>query len=322
MDGSWTRARGATAEAQGHKMFFESLDEANELIIDMDHAVERPVLIGEYPIEIGDPARAEGVYTDKYKGVWNETTNKLANIVSPSYAILQHSNFFEQVINGLDNAGVGGISGEFTRLQGGNQFRMQVTFQDIEIAEPTKYRGTINPGALFTNSYDKSSSARGYGYFYRKVCGNGMILQHLIKGADFSRNHVAKDEATLLQDMDHRVWEFAYVIAKSDEMVSNAISVSAERQLDFEARANIIPTLQSIVGAKKHADGIFEILDIKDTETTYWDVYNAFTDYATHNDLSVTVQDRIQSVAEMVLLTPGTPNIKIVPPELIEVSAV
>lgn len=322
MDGVWTQARGATQEARAERCFFTSLDEAKTLIVDMDRAEERPILIGEYPVEIGDPARAEGVLTSKYKGVWNTETGELANIVSPHYAILQHSNFFDRVIKGLEMAEVGEVTGEFIRLPGGNQYRMGISFLDIEIEEPTKYHGEINPGALFSNSYDKSSSARGYGYFYRNVCANGMILQHLIPGADFSRNHVAPNEEILLERMAHQVWEFVYALASSEDIMANAISLSAERELDFEDRANILPTLQEMTGAVKHAEGIFEILDIKDTTTTYWDVYNAFTDYATHSGVSTNIQDRLQSTAERQFLSPKAPGVTIVSPEVVEIAAV
>lgn len=322
MDGEWTRNPRATQEAKAEKITFISLEEARDLTVGMDPAVKKPVLIGEYPIEIGDPARAEGVLTEKFQGVWNTATDELANIVSPHYAILQHTNFFGKVIEGLELADVGAVTGEFIRLPGGNQYRMGISFHDIEIREPTKYGGAINPGALFSNSYDKSSSARGYGYFYRNVCANGMILQHLIPGADFARNHVAVNELALLDRMAHQVWEFVYAIASSEEMVANAISLSAERELDFESRENILPTLQEMTGAVKHADGIFEILDIKDTTTTYWDLYNAFTDYASHSGVSINVQDRLQNTAERQILSPKAPGIQIATPEVVEVATV
>lgn len=63
--------------------------------------------------------------------------------------------------------------------------------------------------------------------------------------------------------------------------------------------------LRSVSGAKKHFEAIKEILHKGSESYTRWDLYNAFTNYATHGQqLTPNVEQMMQTKAEKILLTP------------------
>ncbi|HPC13023.1 MAG TPA: hypothetical protein PLN36_01490 [Bacteroidales bacterium] len=83
--------------------------------------------------------------------------------------------------------------------------------------------------------------------------------------------------------------------------------VDAQKEkVSFNTEKEMVLALSGYVGSERRAEVILDNRAAHDVglETTRWSLYNLFTDYATHTELSVSMYDRIQNGAERILTSP------------------
>ena len=249
-----------------------------------DTAELRDVFVAD---AIGSPVQ------DKERmAVYNINKGKTASIVSRNYKITQHSAVITAVseaINGLN------INNSVRIIENGNRVFVDVEFTDakIYVAEGEEFIA----GLRIVNSYDKSTGIRVLPKLKRLICNNGMVIS---KGfvAEYTINHVNRlkeDFTTVVQRM---LKDMISQNEKLKAMVNDCIGDSIE----WELMDKIIA--KNTWNSKKHKQAIID--RVKDLETvTRWDLYNAFTNHATHSDyIKPTVEATLQRNAQKILLTP------------------
>jgi hypothetical protein len=276
------------------------------LVPSMNRAEERNIHIDG----VNDPNPAsEDYWSNEAKAIVNSNSNTRAQIVTPGYQILQHSDFFGGLCDLLqdDAREVYGIAHE---TDNGNRWKVRVIFNDVDAVSETGHGKNVKIGAEFTNSYNGQNSASGNGYYMRVSCTNQFTLHNLIHEISFNKNHVAPDTETMLEmalkGAEHFVNGVGNMAAPLDRIIHNAQG----KLVAFEKDEDAVETFSKMFGAKVIGRGIVERLlgelpaDHEGAfEVSRWDIYNAATDLASHGDkISLDTMDKILGIAERKVL--------------------
>lgn len=265
------------------------------------------------PIFYGDDKQE----TSDYKGVYNNELGKLAQVVSKHYQIIQHQDAVRAIGEVLSEAGIQTTG--FVR-NFGNQIQGNLVFDNKGEAVKDPESG-IKLGIRFLNSYNKSTSFRLELYGYRMICQNGMALGQAMKQVREVTFHMGEEKT--LPKLKEIVQRFVKNMADN---VSSLQQYIDECLVDTAEWKNIGKLLEKLFQHRKHRDKIGELLgisfiEVEDKKTkkktynyvlekegkakiTRWDLYNAITDYASHNDLGLSVENRLQDTAQRVLRKP------------------
>lgn len=292
------------AAAQNNKdLYFSSFEEAMGFIPTMDQAEAAKVYTGGL---FDAPEDENSLYTlsENHKAVLNTTTGKVAQVCSDKYQILQHRDFFALTLSALEHAGLSG-TGRFVPTNDGNRWKMQVLFDNIKVSEPGR-ENNLQVGGEFINSYNATKSASGRAFYMRLSCANQMTIRNIIPNVVFSKNHVSENQEILLTEAQEKILDYVDNLLMNSTAIEQVIEEAMDSMVSFDDPAQIVPTLTSILGAQKHADGIYGtiIREHPMLDLTKWDLYNAVTDYASHADISPGVQETILERAESKILSP------------------
>lgn len=235
--------------------------------------------------------KGSGVF-EGYKAVVNLTTMKTAAVVSDQYELVQHEDVALSLIEAIEGLG---IKAEAKVLSGGNKLIMDIVFPDAKlyVAQGEEFLG----GIRIINSYDTTTGISFTPRLLRLACKNGMVVSTGISQGLSIRHHenrvkeMAGAVEALLKDMINN----NHVLKA---MVEDCISDSIEWSL----LDNII---EGLISTKKHREAIKARLE--GTQGTRWDLYNAITNYCTHDEqLKPNIENTLQKKAEKVLHTPLT----------------
>lgn len=300
----------------------------------------------EKPIVVVDKTESGEVVpqpADEFKAIWNNKTSKVANIVSKNYALIQHKDAFEAVLDALaamkENPKVKASVEEFK-----GRAYMTVVFEDIKADDGAD---GIEVGFKVSNSFDKSASLRYGGvqskkhqekveehfefFGYRLVCGNGMTvrvpnvsIETEVKGAqakvgdivEVKLEHVPEHiKTTITEEAAVRTTIRHYgknaipqVLAVRDAFLKLPLVLKGlEEQIAFAK--DIGMTREQAAKALKDlhfCDRTIEKLleGFAVEEQNQWGLYNAITNYASHTDkLSAVAVERTLKMAQPLLVS-------------------
>jgi hypothetical protein len=250
--------------------------------ITLDSAVPTDIFFGNTE----SPQLAE-----KWSGVFNMGTGKLASVVSKGYQIIQHDDVRSAVCETLRGLGLE-VKGNLRNFR--DKFVMDLVFTQEGLEVKDGEQG-IKLGIRVINSYNKSTSFRLEMFGFRMVCQNGMslgnrqfgIVETTIHYGSKEKNYAAICKITEL--FVKRVMNSCETLQKYvDEMMAD----SMEYQLAVRVCA-------SLLKAEKHKE---EILSRLEGCKTRWDFYNAITNYATHGEaLTPNVQAHMERLSQKVM---------------------
>lgn len=291
---------------QDHKYTINNTQDLVSISTSFNTASTKPIFYGDEKVE-----------TEGYKGIYNNQAKKLAQVVSKHYQIIQHRDAVQAIGEVLDEAGIKttGFVKSF-----GNQIQGNLVFDNKGEAVKDPESG-IKLGIRFLNSYNKSTSFRLELYGFRMICQNGMALGKAMKDVREVTFHMGEEKT--LPALKEIVRRFV------KNMVDNVSSLQHyidECLIDTVEWENVGKLLEKLFQHRKHRDKIGDILgisfiEVEDKKTkkksynyvlekegkqkiTRWDLYNAITDYASHNDLGLSVENRLQDTAQNVLRKP------------------
>ena len=262
---------------------FSSLAELKNMTIGLDKAESRPVFT-----KSSDGAL---VPLETFQCIWNRDENRVSNITSKGYTLVQH----EEVLGSfIDTVGKFNMSC-FGNLRNCNdKVIVELAFKSLVVQD------AVNLGVKFVNSFDRTHSISGEFFGYRTACANGMLLGKVLQGVTMVRQHIGKID---VRDM---MEQFIRKVINSSEQLNELVSRSMVTSLEWQTTLDLIDALNL---NKKHRESIKSALLFKKEDMTRqltkWDVYNVITAYATHGrSIGDYIEGKLQNEAQRVLLNP------------------
>jgi len=254
----------------------------------------------------------EGETLEQWQGIRNANTGKVASIASGNYKIILHNDVAQAVVEGL---GAKGIEVKGLVVNDNNRMKLDLVFTNQGV--PIKDNATgVQMGIRVLNSYDKTTSFRMEMFGYRMICQNGMALGSVMNDVKQTIFHMGKEKP--LQVIRILVDNFIEEVIQSSSKLQQYINRAMEDDIYYQDVAKL---LLKYVSIKKHRETILSMLKISEIEVTEngktnftyilengaseridrWDLYNALTYYATHNEHSMHIENYIQGTAQKVL---------------------
>lgn len=240
------------------------------------------------PIYYKDKTTQAEIEIEGWKGISNIDKQKIATMASKGYNIVQHREVVEAVVDAVSNLN---ISAEARVRDNGNSIFVDLTFdqEKMTLREGEEFFA----GVRIINSYNKSTGIVVAPRLLRCVCSNGMVVNKIIPG--YSVKHTKK----LTEDFESIVQKLLAKMINSIEAFKTIIDNCIGDSIEWELMDKI---LKNKSGAEKHYDAIKSLLP---KNPSRWDLYNAFTKYATHGEqIRPTVEQRLQMTSQQILTTP------------------
>lgn len=232
-----------------------------------------------------------------YKGIYNQSQGRLANVVSKNYQIIQHQDVVDSLRETLQRLNLN-IKGKINFYK--DTMDIRVVFKDrndLIIRDDTNEG--IMLGIRVLNSYDKQTSFRLEMFGVRLYCDNGMILGKAINDIRSVTVHLGEEKT---KDIIARTTEkFVAEMINSSEKLQKYVSESMADSIEWDL---MLKLLEKLVITEKHRKALIEQLgeNYQSRNISRWDLYNAFTTYTTHNEqLSPYVENNLQAIAQDVL---------------------
>ena len=254
---------------------FGNTAELDQMTATLDLAELQPVKVGTSD-------------TDEYVGIYNKSRSLLESIVPRKESMLiQHKDAIQAFTKACVHEGVD-VKGSLKNF--GGEVIVEAEFRgEQQVKDGTDAGVTI--GARLVNNYS-STKLRASGYGVRSVCSNGMIFGGIVSGV--FRKH-EKQEL-----IEKEMIEMVSNIKASTAKLQKLINVAREEKLPTidEMEEIIMGQIKNKKKAKAIA-GLFEKGDL-----TKYGIYNALTNYATHQVDTEKERGRLQRIAQRVLITP------------------
>lgn len=235
-----------------------------------------------------------------WKGIYNVDKGKFVTAVDSDYNIIQHRELVVEATTAMSNLG---LQGTAKVGDSGNVVFVDITFPGTKlgVAQGEEFFA----GLRLINSYNKGTGIIIAPRYERLVCSNGMTMpSRMIQS--FSVKHTSKlaqEFAAAIPVILKEMIEFEPRLkALVEEGIADSIEYSLMKQI-----------LASMVTADKHMEAIEALLPANPTR---WDLYNAFTHYATHDQqIKPTMEQRLLTKAQVLL---DTPLAQLVPPQVVQ----
>lgn len=262
-----------------------SLAELKNTAMSFDRASCKDVFIGD------DKKKSEN-----YVAIYNENKQDVCAIASTDYKIVQHQDFVNSVADSLINLN---INTKVTKVMNGGD----VIFVDISFTDSKLY---VQKGEEFVcglrlvNSYNKTTGIMVLPQLVRLVCSNGMVVDVGNKWVNsFNVKHTSNLVESFTEATQVMIKRMIDGNDKLKAMVNDCIADSMEWIW-------LNKLVLALVKTQKHTENILKLLsEAKAERFSRWTLYCAFTNYATHClDLSPLVNQRLQGVAQNILVTP------------------
>jgi len=277
------------------------------VIPNLDSAYESPLWFGEYQ---DNPNLCEG-----FKAIVNGNTNKVEMTTRNHYNIIQNSEAVRAIGEALKEKGLE-IQGRFDDFGGRIKMDCFFTSDNVPIVEDDA-KG-VKLGFSMENSYNGSSSFKLSMFGFRMICQNGMTVGSVMNNISEVKRHIGNTQFETLKEM---AMNFFTSVINSSSALKRVIDQSINDIASWEEISKIL--LEKFT-QKKHRDKIAEklgitFIEIEDEKTkkksivpikekeakdsyTRWEVYNAITNYATHDEgISRIVSGYMQENAERIL---------------------
>lgn len=268
---------------------FESVNELESLAGYLDTAE----LV---PIYAHDSEQEDLIEVQNKRGVLNRGTGEVASVVSDTYRIIQHSDAIKDLTAGIRLSGHE-VAGALYNYNDGIMVRYLMS--DIEPISDISAVGNIYTGSQVVNSYDKTSSFKGSAFLVRQVCSNGMCVSEMIKDTNFSIYHTVGS----IGKIEDAISRFTVgMIENVQSRLGEVIVTAMDSRLAYQSRDDMIVGIAGVIGAQVHAENIVSRANLNYYDTDRWSVYNAVTEYASHDDeLTDSVRNKIINVASKIL---------------------
>lgn len=247
-----------------------------------------------------------------YKAVYNLNNNKYCCSVSDEYQVIQHSDFFNKVLDSFERLN---IPIKVNVMQHKNKAYMDIIYlDDTQNLKLTNVGEEFHKGIRVINSYDKTTGVILSAKFERLACSNGMV----IRGFNAIINN--KHNALELIDFDKFLHNGLNKVFSSNEKLSQWIELCLTDSTEWKTALKIVSALfkdrkhkiailkelginTEITGKKGQQKETFTIAD-ELSKKTRWEIYNAITSYCSHNPkLRISQESQFQRIGEKVLTT-------------------
>lgn len=280
-------------------------NEAVLLVQQLDHAAEIPLYFklpdhmhpDGKPYVVSSMANGQSIEIEPgyhavphNKGVINLRTGTLAAVTGMDYSVLQHGDGLGVAMNTIQSLGMNAL---YAIENDGNVARMEVLFPEISVQDDTQ-EGVLL-GVRMSNSYDKSTGFRGELFGFRQWCANGCYSKRILGEVNINARHVGANFETLEKD----VLKFVKHVIDSPQVVQSVITTAIEAKLEFLDNQQVYDTVFAHTGNMKQAEKIAAEIPLK---TNRWTLYNAFTRYLSHEDVTHKTRDTLAEKAEKILL--------------------
>jgi len=248
-----------------------------------NHAMRFDRAVEKKPLYFDNSKEIKG-----WKAIYNMDKKKVATLTSDRYNLVQHSKVVQSVVDAVMNLN---INADARVRDGGNRVFVDLTFKDHKI--PIKVGEEFMAGIRIINSYDKTTGIIVAPRYLRMVCSNGMVVNRIISG------YAVKHSKKMTKDFESTVARLLKKMIEQEETLRNLVEDCIADSIEWELMERI---LVSLANSKKHIDKIRELLP---ENPTRWSLYNAFTEYATHDaQLRPNVEQMLQGKAQKILVTP------------------
>lgn len=262
------------------------------------------------------PIFSEKESLDKFKGIRNLDTGEVIRIFDKDYTLVQHSEVLEEVSSTLSELGING-SGRIETSNNGARMSAYITFDNKLISDDAD---GIQPGIKISNSFDGSSSIRLESFAKRLVCNNGMTMSTVFSNQVVMHRHLKKDKfaASQLQpmikeiiDKDNHIQKLVEKAMSESfawETLQNFLTKMLEKEIAFKHLSKILDKVGITVMKekdKKTKQIKYNFIQEKNYTNKKWDLYNAFTNYLSHEaGENYNLKQWLETLSEKVLIAP------------------
>lgn len=251
---------------------------------------------------------------NKYRGIYNISTDELANVATKGYKLVSHKKYIDSFAQALNRLNI--------------KFKMDIkpsynkVYCDIIFPNKKHKYDNLNEefltGIRLVNSYDKSTGIGIMPKLTRLACTNGMILTRNEKS--FSVKHTNNILEEIESFIEKRINNIIDIYDDLKGYVNNCMKDSIEWKIvtkiseklfvQLKHREEVLKKLNITVIKKddkeKNKKKVEYVNEIKNRKKiTRWDFYNAITSYLTHGEqITPFLEQHYQRKAEKVLTTP------------------
>lgn len=252
--------------------------------VNLDRASEVKLKIVENGEDIND-----------FKGIYNVSQGRLANVVSKNYQIIQHDDVVQSVRDTLGRLNIE-VKGKMGFYKDTMDIRLVFKDRDDLIIKDDTNEG-IMLGMRILNSYDKKTAFRLEMFGVRMFCDNGMVLGKAINDVRSVTVHLG--ETKTRDVIAGTVERFVAEMINSSQKLQRYVSECMVDSIEWDMAQKL---LGALVQTEKHRKALIERIGMQRSNITKWEIYNAITDYATHNEqLTPHVESYLQNIAQDVL---------------------
>jgi hypothetical protein len=247
-----------------------------------------------FPLQFRDWNPTTGATESRFWSIKNMNTKQEICPATGDYSLIQHIDAVNWVLDSIQEAG---IDGHGVLRNWGNQFKLEVFFDNFQFRDPTGEEFFI--GCSLASSYSKQVGLYINPYIIRGVCSNGQIFKGGIGNvntiyARHTGNVIERVGASSIKEMVNSIASVQGTILTMIDKANNDV-------ITFQKVEDEVLTISKFVGGTRRAKAIIEEYNIPLT-TTRLELYNIFNEYGTWTDkLSFQVQDDILSKSEELL---------------------
>jgi hypothetical protein len=248
---------------------------------------------------------------ERWMWVWNIQKERIANSVSVGYQVIQHRDIFRTVSDALDNLNLN-VQGRFDDF--GDYARADIYFDTEKLIDDKK--DGIKLGIRVKNSNNKRSSFGLEMFAFRMICQNGMSIGDAIKGIKTTQIHYGKDPIKL-EDVQEMTVKFINRVINSSELLQKLVNESMADSVEWKRIEEImLKLLKNTKYLKKICIELgIDVLNVVDPKTkkisvvydydgkiNRWDLYNAITSIATHEQgIKISTEKNLEETSKILL---------------------
>jgi hypothetical protein len=268
----------------------------------------------------------DGSQVSEFKAIYNTTKKVVETIASNNYALIQHKDAFTAIVDALEALGKTKVRAGICEYKG--RAWLTITFPEITVDDGSE---GIEMGIRMVNSYRANSAlkiesgrdetSRYIGFFgYRKVCSNGMTVRIPLREVDEERGDFVKAEEVVetrnidsvatriihMGDQEKKVMQIKNIISTLVSSMTYVESVVAEAKAEGVGPEEAKERLRNLGFGKRLTEKIIKNFEVE--EQNRWGLYNAITNYATHDTRTPGSEETHLRRAEVLLASPLVSN--------------
>lgn len=229
--------------------------------------------------------------TPKVYGLKNLNTGTVHFGAAKNYMPLNHEDALDPVLTAADHLGLNTLINIDNHHDVVEAF---ILFPDLMVND---HQDGIQMGVRFKNQYNDKKSFKGSAFGWRLACANGMLATKTFGELVITAWHTEKQ----VLGIPAKVEEFIDGILQRSHLLEVQIDNAIAAKVSFKDYAEIANTLAPITESKKIAD--VAALQIDNPEkTNKWELYNAITAYASHEQISHIKREALIGNAEAKIL--------------------